>query len=64
MEATWRWALVTAVAPVAWAGTSHVTRRFLPAGRPLHRSARRALPAGSPLPAVRRTLPHAPAGPR
>lgn len=46
MEATWRWVLVTAIAPVAWGSTYFVTREFLPAGQPLHGAALRALPAG------------------
>ncbi|MEU6148832.1 DMT family transporter [Actinosynnema sp. NPDC047251] len=57
MEATTRWALVTAVAPIAWGSTYYVTHRFLPADQPLWGSALRALPAGLLLLAVRRERP-------
>lgn len=57
MEATWRWVLVTAVAPVAWGSTYYVTREFLPADHPLFGAAVRALPAGLLLLLVCRTLP-------
>jgi probable blue pigment (indigoidine) exporter len=57
MEATWRWAPVTAIAPVAWGTTYFVTHRFLPADYPLYGAAIRALPAGLLLLLVRRTLP-------
>ncbi|WP_218158580.1 hypothetical protein [Streptosporangium canum] len=46
MEATFRWALVTAIAPVAWGTNYFVTHRFLPSGYPLYGAAIRALPAG------------------
>ena len=57
MEANLRWALVTAVAPVAWGSTYFVTHEFLPAEHPLWGAVIRALPAGLLLLAVRRTLP-------
>jgi probable blue pigment (indigoidine) exporter len=57
MEATWRWVLVTAVAPVAWGSTYYVTRQFLPADHPLYGAAIRALPAGLLLLLVCRALP-------
>lgn len=57
MEATSRWAAVTAVAPIAWGSTYYVTQHFLPADQPLWGSALRALPAGLLLLAVRRELP-------
>ncbi|WP_257901419.1 DMT family transporter [Saccharothrix obliqua] len=52
-----RWALVTAVAPIAWGSTYYVTHRFLPADQPLWGAALRALPAGLLLLAVRRERP-------
>lgn len=58
MEATTRWALVTAIAPVAWGSNYFVTHQFLPADFPLYGAAIRALPAGLLLLLVRRTLPH------
>ncbi|MGA8112823.1 MAG: EamA family transporter [Actinocatenispora sp.] len=57
MEASLRWALFTAVAPVAWGTTYYVTQHFLPADYPLYGSVVRALPAGLLLLAVRRELP-------
>lgn len=55
MEAKWRWALVTAVAPLAWGSTYFVTRHFLPGDAPFWGAALRALPAGLLLlPLVRR----------
>lgn len=57
MEATSRWAVLTAVAPIAWGSTYYVTHHFLPADSPLWGSALRALPAGLLLLAVRRELP-------
>ncbi|MFB6888526.1 DMT family transporter [Kitasatospora sp. NPDC056327] len=53
MEASFRWALLTAVAPVAWGANYYVTREFLPADRPLWGAALRALPAGLLLLALR-----------
>lgn len=58
MEATARWSLVTAVAPVAWGTTYYVTREALPADYPLYGAVLRALPAGLLLLAVRRRRPH------
>ncbi|SMQ67336.1 DMT family transporter [Agreia sp. VKM Ac-1783] len=40
------WALLTAVAPIAWGTTYFVTREFLPDGYPLYGALIRALPAG------------------
>lgn len=57
MEANCRWALVTAIAPVAWGSTYFVTREFLPADHPLWGAAIRALPAGLLLLAAGRALP-------
>jgi len=57
VEATLRWTLVTALAPVAWGTTYFVTHRFLPADYPLYGAAIRALPAGLLLLLVRRKLP-------
>ncbi|MFE6038217.1 EamA family transporter [Streptomyces sp. NPDC056452] len=57
MEASVRWTLVTAIAPVAWGTTYFVTHEYLPAGDPLYGAAIRALPAGLLLLAVRRELP-------
>lgn len=58
MEATFRWGLVTAIAPVAWGTTYFVTHRYLPADYPLYGAAIRALPAGLLLLFVHRRLPH------
>lgn len=57
MEATLRWAVVAAIAPVAWGSTYFVTREFLPADSPLWGASLRALPAGLLLLAVVRRLP-------
>ncbi|GAB3443897.1 EamA family transporter [Actinophytocola sediminis] len=57
MEAKLRWALVTAIAPVAWGSNYYVTHEFLPAGNPLYGALIRALPAGLLLLAVCRRLP-------
>ncbi|MFE7190111.1 DMT family transporter [Kitasatospora sp. NPDC057541] len=57
MEASFRWVLLTAVAPVAWGANYYVTREFLPADRPLWGAALRALPAGLLLLALRPRLP-------
>ncbi|WP_260188876.1 DMT family transporter [Actinophytocola gossypii] len=57
MEATLRWALVTAVAPVAWGSNYFVTHEYLPAGHPFYGGLLRALPAGLVLLAVCRRLP-------
>ncbi|MFD5922205.1 EamA family transporter [Kitasatospora sp. NPDC058201] len=53
MEASFRWVLLTAVAPVAWGANYFVTREYLPADRPLWGAALRALPAGLLLLALR-----------
>lgn len=52
-----RWALVTAIAPVAWGTTYFVTHKSLPADAPLWGGLLRALPAGLLLFAVRPQLP-------
>ncbi|KQO99709.1 DMT family transporter [Leifsonia sp. Leaf264] len=57
METTWRWSLVTAIAPIAWGTTYFVTRAFLPPDIPLWGAVIRALPAGLLLLALRRTRP-------
>ncbi|MET9554460.1 EamA family transporter [Streptomyces sp. NPDC006645] len=58
MEATTRWSLVTAVAPIAWGTTYFVTQRHLPADHPLYGAVFRALPAGLVLLALSRRRPH------
>ncbi|MBX6750121.1 MAG: EamA family transporter [Micromonosporaceae bacterium] len=57
MRDTWRWPLVTAVAPITWGSTYFVTQRFLPPEYPLYGSVLRALPAGLLLLAMSRALP-------
>ncbi|NUR98228.1 MAG: EamA family transporter [Kribbellaceae bacterium] len=57
MEDTFRWSLVTAVAPVAWGTNYFVTHEYLPAGHPLYGAVFRALPAGLLLLALARELP-------
>ncbi|MGW6207634.1 DMT family transporter [Streptomyces sp. NPDC055089] len=57
MEATLRWVLITAIAPVAWGTNYYVTHAYLPAGTPLYGAVFRALPAGLLLLAVRRQRP-------
>ncbi|RFC70574.1 EamA family transporter [Streptomyces sp. AcE210] len=57
MEATLRWTMVTAIAPVAWGTNYFVTHEYLPAANPLYGAVIRALPAGLLLLAVRRELP-------
>ena len=57
MEATSKWVLVTAIAPIAWGTTYFVTREFLPAGYPLYGAVIRALPAGILLLLVARARP-------
>ncbi|MFE4793632.1 DMT family transporter [Streptomyces sp. NPDC056708] len=57
MEATLRWTLITAIAPVAWGTNYFVTHAVLPADHPLYGAAIRALPAGLLLLAVRRERP-------
>lgn len=58
MEATFRWAAVTAVAPVAWGTTYFVTHQYLPADYPMYGAVIRALPAGLLLLLIRRRRPH------
>lgn len=57
MEGTWRWALVTAIAPIAWGTNYWVTRHALPAEQPLYGALLRALPAGALLLCLRPRLP-------
>lgn len=57
METTWRWILVTAIAPIAWGSTYFVTRYALPADAPLWGAVIRALPAGLVLLLIARRLP-------
>ncbi|MFF9352461.1 DMT family transporter [Streptomyces sp. NPDC014734] len=57
MEATVRWTLVTAIAPVAWGTNYFVTHEYLPTGHPLYGAAIRALPAGVLLLALCRRIP-------
>ncbi|GAA3823644.1 EamA family transporter [Cellulomonas soli] len=57
MEATWRWSLVTAFAPITWGTTYWVTRHLLPVDHPLWGAVLRALPAGLVLLVVARRLP-------
>lgn len=57
VEATLRWTLVVAIAPIAWGSTYYVTREFLPADIPLWGAVLRALPAGLLLLAIRRQRP-------
>ena len=57
METTWRWVLVTAIAPIAWGSTYFVTREFLPADSPLWGATLRAVPAGLVLLAIRPRMP-------
>lgn len=46
MEDTWRWTLVTAIAPIAWGSNYYVTRELLPHDAALWGGTIRALPAG------------------
>jgi probable blue pigment (indigoidine) exporter len=57
MEATVKWSLVAAIAPVAWGTNYFVTHEQLPAGYPLYGAVFRALPAGLLLLAVARQRP-------
>ena len=57
MEATVKWSLVTAIAPVAWGTNYFVTHEQLPVGYPLYGAVLRALPAGLILLAVARRAP-------
>jgi drug/metabolite transporter (DMT)-like permease len=43
---SWRWVLITAIAPIAWGSTYVVTRNLLPPESPLWGGVLRALPAG------------------
>lgn len=56
-DKTWRWVLLTAIAPVAWGSTYVVTRNLLPAESPLWGGVFRALPAGLVVLLIARTLP-------
>ena len=57
MENTWRWAAITAVAPIAWGATYFVTLHVLPHGYPFWGGVLRALPAGLLLLAITRRRP-------
>ncbi len=57
MENTFRWVLVTAIAPIAWGTNYFVTHEYLPAGHPLYGALFRALPAGLLLLLIARRLP-------
>ena len=57
MENTFRWVLVTAIAPIAWGTNYFVTHEYLPAGHPLYGALFRALPAGLLLLCIARRLP-------
>ena len=57
MEATLKWGLVVAIAPIAWGSTYYVTREFLPADIPIWGAVLRALPAGLLLLALTRRMP-------
>lgn len=57
VEDTWRAALITAIAPIAWGATYYVTQLLLPAEAPLWGSALRALPAALLLLLIARTRP-------
>lgn len=57
MESKLRWALVTAIAPIAWGSTYYVTQEWLPADYPLWGGVIRALPAGILMLLLVRTLP-------
>lgn len=57
MSVTFRWALVTAIAPIAWGSTYVVTNQWLPADSPFWGAAIRALPAGLLLMLFARAIP-------
>lgn len=57
MESKLRWALITAIAPIAWGSTYYVTQEWLPADYPLWGGVIRALPAGILMLLIVRTLP-------
>ncbi len=54
---SWRWVLVTAIAPIAWGASYFVTSHTLPADAPLWGAAIRALPAGLVLLLLARRIP-------
>lgn len=60
METSFRTALLTSVAPIAWGSTYYVTATFLPPDRPLFGAAHRALPVGLVLLLHGRRLPRGP----
>ena len=60
MESGLRWALVTAVAPVAWGASYLVTQQWLPPEYPLWAAVIRALPGGLILLAVAHRMPSGP----
>lgn len=57
MESKLRWALLTAIAPIAWGSTYYVTQEWLPADYPLWGGVIRALPAGILMLLIVRRLP-------
>lgn len=57
VESKLRWALVTAIAPIAWGSSYYVTQEWLPADHPLWGAVIRALPAGVLMLLIVRTLP-------
>lgn len=57
MEATVKWSLVVAIAPIVWGSNYFVTRQFLPPDIPLWGAVLRALPAGLLLLVIRRQVP-------
>ncbi|KRA24092.1 ABC transporter permease [Microbacterium sp. Root61] len=56
-DKSWRWVLITAIAPIAWGSTYFVTRQLLPADAPLWGGLLRALPAGILVLLIARKLP-------
>lgn len=56
-DKSWRWILITAIAPIAWGSTYFVTRHLLPADAPLWGAVVRCLPAGVIVLLVARRLP-------
>ncbi|MER6300720.1 EamA family transporter [Kitasatospora sp. NPDC001539] len=60
MEAKLRWALLTALAPLAWGTNYWITHAYLPPDRPLWGATLRALPAGLLLLALVRRRPRGP----
>jgi len=57
VESKMRWALITAIAPIAWGSTYFVTQEWLPPEYPLWGGVIRALPAGILLLLIVRVLP-------